>query len=73
MRTLVRPLLAGLVGLAAVAAAGDPARPQAAPAAAPPAGTATPAPGPAQGGDIEDFVPSEKVSADDAVSFPVDI
>ena len=24
-------------------------------------------------GDIEDFVPSEKVSADDAVAFPVDI
>jgi len=23
--------------------------------------------------DIEDFVPSEKVSADDAVAFPVDI
>ena len=24
-------------------------------------------------GDIEDFVPTEKVSADDAVAFPVDI
>ncbi len=61
MRTLVRALLLGLAVAAAAVAAGDPAGPQ------PP----TPAPAPA--GDIEDFVPSEKVSADEAVSFPVDI
>ena len=62
MRRLVRLLLLGLAGLAAIASAGDQAAPQA---------PSTPAPAPA--GDIEDFVPSEKVSADDAVAFPVDI
>jgi hypothetical protein len=72
MRNLVRALLLGLTGAAAVAVAGDQGAPQAPPGPplAPPA-AATPVPAPA--GDIEDFVPSEKVSADDAVSFPVDI
>ena len=65
MKGLVRVLLLGLAGLAALASAGDQAAPQTPPAPATPA----PAPGP----DIEDFVPSEKVSADDAVAFPVDI
>ena len=69
MRSLVRALLLGLVALLAGVATGDPAAPQAPPAG--PAPAATPAPVPP--GDIEDFVPSEKVSADDAVSFPVDI
>jgi len=66
MRSLVRALLLGLAALVAGVATGDPAAPQ-----APPAPAATPAAVPQ--GDIEDFVPSEKVSADDAVSFPVDI
>lgn len=66
MKSLVRPLLAGVVGLAAIVASGD--QPPAAPS---PPVAPTPAPSPA--GDIEDFVPSEKVSADEAVSFPVDI
>jgi hypothetical protein len=65
MKSLVRALLLGLLGLAALASAGDQAAAQAPP---PPA---TPAPTPVP--DIEDFVPSEKVSADDAVAFPVDI
>ena len=69
MRSLVRALLLGLVGATAMAAAGDQAAPPPPPPVAPPV-VATPA-GPA--GDIEDFVPSEKVSADDAVAFPVDI
>jgi hypothetical protein len=70
MRVLVRALLLGLVGVAALASAGDapPPPPAAAPEAARPA---EPAPLPA--GDLEDFVPSEKVGADDAVAFPVDI
>lgn len=69
MRSLVRALLLGLVGATAMAAAGDQAAPPPPPPAAPPV-VATPA---APAGDIEDFVPSEKVSADDAVAFPVDI
>ena len=69
MRSLVRALLLGLVGATAMAAAGDQAAPPPPPPTPPPA-AATPA---APAGDIEDFVPSEKVSADDAVAFPVDI
>lgn len=65
MKGLVRVLLLGVLGLAALASAGDQAAPQ------PPPAPATPAPTPVP--DIEDFVPSEKVSADDAVAFPVDI
>jgi hypothetical protein len=69
MRSLIRALLLGLVGATAMAAAGDQAAPPLPPPAAPPA-AATPAP---PAGDIEDFVPSEKVSADVAVAFPADI
>jgi len=71
MKCVVRVLLLGLAGLGVLASAGDQAasQPPAAPAA--PRATAPPAPTPA--GEIEDFVPSEKVSADDAVAFPVDI
>jgi len=71
MKSLVRLLLLSLAGLAVIASAGDQAVPQTPPASAAPGATAAPAPPPA--GDIEDFVPSEKVSADDAVAFPVDI
>jgi hypothetical protein len=67
MKPLVRVLLLGLAGLAAIASAGDQAASQPPPAPATPAPTPTPVP------DVEDFVPSEKVSADDAVAFPVDI
>jgi hypothetical protein len=70
MKRLVRFLLLGLAGAAALASAGDQAPPSA-PPAVPPSATGAPAPPP--GGDIEDFVPSEKVSADEAVAFPVDI
>lgn len=73
MTPLVRPLLAGWLGLAALAASGDAAASkQAAPAQAPPPPAAAPTPAP-QEREIEDFVPSEKVGADDAVSFPTDI
>jgi len=68
MRILVRSLLLGLAGLAAIASGGDQGVPQAPTVPAAPAATAPP-----PAGDIEDFVPSEKVSADDAVAFPVDI
>jgi len=68
MKSLVRVTLLGLVGLAAIASAGDQAAPPTPAPAAPAAPAAAPTPG-----DIEDFVPSEKVSADDAVAFPVDI
>jgi hypothetical protein len=63
MKSLVRLLLLGLAGAAALASAGDQA------AAPPPPAPAAPAPV----GDIEDFVPSERISADEAVAFPVDI
>ena len=65
MKGFVRVLLLALAGLAAIASAGDQAASQ------PPPAPATPAPTPVP--DNEDFVPSEKVSADDAVAFPVDI
>jgi hypothetical protein len=74
MRRLVRTLLLTLAAAVTFGALGDAASPQQ-PAPAP---TPTPPPAPAAApatpaGDIEDFVPSEKVSADDAVSFPTDI
>jgi len=65
MRGLRRGLLLALAALVAVAASGDPA-----PRPLPPTGQQ--AVGQA-GDDIEDFVPSQKVKADDAVSFPTDI
>jgi hypothetical protein len=71
MRNLVRALLLGLAAVTAAGARGDQAAPPAPPAPAAPGPAATPVPPPAA--DIEDFVPSEKVGADDAVSFPVDI
>jgi len=70
MKPPVRVLLLGLAGLAAMASAGDQAAPQPPPA---PVTRAPATPAPTPGPDIEDFVPSEKVSADDAVAFPVDI
>ena len=71
MRDLVRALLLGVALVTAAGARGDQPVPQAPPAPAAPGPAATPSPAPP--GDIQDFVPSEKVSADDAVSFPVDI
>ena len=76
MTGLKRTLLLALVAGSAVGATGDPQPPQA-PAAPAPAATPTPAatprPLPTPAADIQDFVPSEKVSADDAVAFPTDI
>jgi hypothetical protein len=74
MRRLVRTLLLTLAAAVTFGTLGDASPPQQ-PAPAP---TPTPPPAPAASpsppaGDIEDFVPSEKVSADDAVSFPTDI
>ena len=69
MRNLVRAFLLGLAGATAMAAAGDQTAKPPQPPPAPPAAL-TPAP---PAGDIQDFVPSEKVPADDAVAFPLDI
>jgi hypothetical protein len=80
MRAPARALVITLALAAASGAAGDP-RPQAGKEAAPPAPAGPQAPAaptapqaprePA--GELEEFVPSEKVKADDAVAFPVDI
>ncbi len=81
MKGLTRTLLLSLVAASGVVSAGDPQPPQA-PAATPPPLTPPPAPSPspspttkppAPAGDIQDFVPSERVKADDAVTFPTDI
>jgi predicted outer membrane protein len=64
---LRRALAIALLGAAAMTHASDQAPP--APAASP-----TPAARPASPeADLEDFVPSEKVGADEAVAFPTDI
>jgi hypothetical protein len=76
MRGLTRILLLTLTAASAVAVAGDPQSPQA-PTAPPPVAQPTPgaapSPLPTPAADIQDFVPTEKVSADDAVAFPTDI
>jgi hypothetical protein len=59
MNPLVRWLLLGLLALGTLAAAGDQAP--------------TPRPTASPGPQLEEFVPSERVPADRAVSFPVDI
>jgi hypothetical protein len=66
MRPLTRTLLLALAAASAIGASGDPP-PQQAPAGPP----AVRRSGPAD--DIEDFVPTQKVRADDAVAFPTDI
>ena len=66
MNTLTRTLLLALAAAGAVGASGDPSAPQ---APALPAPVASPAPT----DDIPDFVPTQKVRADDAVAFPTDI
>jgi hypothetical protein len=75
MRSALRTLLLTLSAAVAFVAAGDASPPQAptpSPSEAP-----SPTPEPERAGvpasDIPDFVPSEKLSADDAVAFPVDI
>jgi hypothetical protein len=78
MSRLVRVFLLTLLGAFTVGAAGDPQPPQAPPGDAPaseaPAAAAVPAgQAAAPVPEIEEFVPSEKVSADDAVAFPTDI
>lgn len=60
MKGLTRAFLLTLVAASAVGAAGDPQAPPPVPKRAP-------------ADDIEDFVPSERVKADDAVAFPTDI
>ena len=78
MNALVRNLLLVLLAVGAIAAAGDQAAPKppgqsgSAPAAPP---TPTPAPSatPDPEKQLEEFVPSEKLRADQAVAFPVDI
>ncbi|HEY8234935.1 MAG TPA: hypothetical protein VIJ10_19870 [Vicinamibacteria bacterium] len=74
MRSLFRTFLLTLVAAVTFGAAGDASPPQE------PAPTPSPTPSPAAAagrtappGDIPDFVPTEKLSADDAVAFPTDI
>jgi len=73
-----RHLLFGLLAIGALAAAGDQAPPpgesrppQEAPGSSKPAPTAKPTPDPEK--QLEEFVPSEEVPAEQAVAFPVDI
>lgn len=93
MTALVRNLLSVLLGVGAIAAAGDPTlaagqesatsrvtspaqKKDDAPAAEPPPEpepTPTPAPTPDAEKQLEEFVPTEKVPADQGVAFPVDI
>ncbi len=75
MSALGRTLLLTLAAAAVFGASGDAAPRQAPPAAPPAAATPAPAPTPTPtpAPDVPDFVPSEHVKADDAVSFPTDI
>lgn len=74
MKGLTRTLLLSLVAASGIVSAGDPQPPQAPAATPPPATPPAPTPKPpAPAGDIQDFVPSERVKADDAVAFPTDI
>jgi hypothetical protein len=75
MRARVRTLLLTLSAAAAFGARGDAASPQTpvSPPAQAPGPAATPAASPAPVRELDDFVPSEKVKADEAVSFPTDI
>jgi hypothetical protein len=67
VKALVRNLVFASLAVAALATAGDQT----------PAPDATPAPTPTPTADaeeqLEEFVPSEEVPADQAVAFPVDI
>jgi hypothetical protein len=81
MNALVRNLLFALLAVGAIAAAGGqapaPVQKEAeAPAVEPtPAPTPTPKPTPTAAAEeqLEEFVPTEKVPADQGVAFPVDI
>jgi hypothetical protein len=79
MTALVRSLLIVLLGLGAFAMDGDTAAARGAqepePPAATPAPTPTPTPTPTAKPEeqLEEFVPTERLPADDAVAFPVDI
>ena len=76
MNTFVRSLALTLIAFGTLATAGDQtaAAPTSEPTPAvspPPTPAATPTPDPEE--QLEEFVPSEEVSADSAVAFPVDI
>jgi hypothetical protein len=77
MTALVRSLLMALVATGALALAGHPAAARGAQEPEAPASKPTPAPTPTPTADpkeqLEEFVPSEKLPADQAVAFPVDI
>jgi hypothetical protein len=78
MNALLRNLLLTLLGFGTLATAGDQAAPAPAPGPTPlPKATPTPTPPATPTPDIEEqleeFVPSEEVRADQAVAFPVDI
>jgi len=66
VRPLTRTLLLTLAAASALGASGDPQQPQA-PVGPPAVRPSVPA------DDIEDFVPTQKLRADDAVAFPTDI
>jgi hypothetical protein len=77
MTALVRSLLVVLLGLGAFAMDGDTAAARGAQEPEPPAATPAPTPTPTPTAEpeeqLEEFVPTERLPADDAVAFPVDI
>jgi hypothetical protein len=83
MNALVRNLLLVLLAVGTIAAAGDPAAarqegapPPTEPVPAPetkPTPTPTPTPTADPEEQLEEFVPSERLPADESVAFPVDI
>jgi hypothetical protein len=75
MNLLARAILGALLLAGGVAEGPAAPPPEAGPASAggqDPGTEARPAPSP-PGGDLEEFVPSEEIPLDSAVSFPVDI
>jgi hypothetical protein len=75
MNTFARSLALTLIVFGTLATAGDQTAaaptPEPTPAASPPTPAVTPTPD--VEGQLEEFVPSEKVGAEQAVAFPVDI
>jgi hypothetical protein len=74
---LASRIVLAVLAVAGLAGPGPAARPAVAAQEGPPAASPGPSPAPSEGvpreDPLEEFVPREKVPADSAVSFPVDI